>query len=122
MHDEDQAVLQQLKWSVQALAATPEVQLKLFPEFVCKPDELVLDFDQAATVWRESLEITREQLSALESIDATMDEMPPEIFTDEHVRTNVKWERLRQVAVNCLAAFGWPRDAPPEARSTYVPG
>ncbi len=34
-----------LKHSLQALAMPAEVQLTLFPDFVCKADELALDFD-----------------------------------------------------------------------------
>ena len=70
--DEDQWALEQLKWAVQALAAEPESQLRLFPDFVCKPDELVLEFDhwKQATIWRETLGITSGQLESLDAIES----------------------------------------------------
>ena len=43
------AILERLKQSVQLLACPPEIQLKMLPRFVCKADELALDFD----LWRE---------------------------------------------------------------------
>jgi hypothetical protein len=38
--------MRRLMLSVQALAQPAEVQLSLLPDFVCKADELALDFDQ----------------------------------------------------------------------------
>ncbi len=39
-------MMRRLKHSLQALAMPAEVQLSLYPDFVCKADELALDFDQ----------------------------------------------------------------------------
>ena len=48
-------IAEQLKWSLPALALPAEVQLRLFPEFVCIGDELVLDFDNWYHAYRDNV-------------------------------------------------------------------
>jgi hypothetical protein len=44
-------IFERLKHSIQLLASPAEFQLKMLPDFVCKADELALDFD----LWREAV-------------------------------------------------------------------
>lgn len=123
--NEDQRAFQQLKWAVQALAASAEDQFKLFPSFVCAACELLSDFENwhGATIWRSSLGITPEQRSALDAVKskiAGMRDTP--CFSDVALRDREDWKELRLCAASCLSAFGWARDLPPDGRSTYLRG
>ncbi len=99
--------LEQLKWSVQALAADAETQQRLFPVYACTMDELVLDFDNwfKATRWRDDLAISSDQSQALESIDRLIESMSREAFADGALQTHHDWQTLRAAAAKALRAF-----------------
>jgi len=123
--NEDEFSFQNLKWTVQALAASAEDQVHLYPSFTCPACELLSDFDNwyRATVWRESIEITIEQLKALDAIQAhieSMDETP--CFSTAALRNREDWLHLRNTASKCLSAFDWDLALPPEGRSQYIKG
>ena len=108
--------LRYLRWSLQALAASPSEQLALFPDAVAKADELVLDFDNCAAVVRErdDAALSESQLGALAAIDqhlATMSrlasELDADIWSEAALRDDPHWQRTRQLADEALAAFGW---------------
>jgi hypothetical protein len=123
--NEDEAAFQQLKWAVQALAASADDQAHLYPSFACPACELLLDFDDwhRATVWRKSLAITTDQRKALDSIQAQIDSMEETpCFSTVAIRDRADWQRLRDSASRCLELFGWERDLPPDRRSEFVPG
>lgn len=112
----------QIMWAVQALACTSEVQLKLFPDFTHKPDELVLDFDNwyQATKWRDDVGMTPEKLRSLEVLDSYIAAMPPKRFDEEFVIHGQDWARLRDLARETLEACDWPLETPPLDRAVYV--
>lgn len=117
--------MMKLMWAVQALAQPAGVQLGLFPDFACKADELVLDFDQCreAALLNEGDSMSVEQTSALASLDAMITSMSgPEQphWCDESIRNDDAWQSLRLLARATLRAFGWPDDVPPIGRSIYV--
>ena len=70
-------IFERLKHSIQLLACPPAIQLKLLPDFVCKADELALDFD----LWREIVlgnfgsELSTDQISGIESIDHALSDL-----------------------------------------------
>jgi len=108
--------LRYLRWSLQALAASPSEQLALFPDAVAKADELVLDFDNCAAVVRERDDagLSESQLGALAAIDqqlATMSrlasELDADIWSEAALRDDPHWQRTRQLAEEALTAFGW---------------
>jgi hypothetical protein len=112
----------QLMWSVQALACPAEVQLKLFPDFTHKPDELVLDFDNwyHATRWRDDVGMTPEKLESLAALDCFIGEMLPERFDEDIVINGEDWARLRDLARLTLAVCNWQVEVPPMDRAIYV--
>lgn len=112
----------QIMWSVQALACPAGVQLKLFPDFTHKPDELVLDFENwyQATKWRDDVGMTSKKLEALAVLDSFMEEMPPERFDEKFVIAGEDWEQLRDLARQTLAVCDWPLEAPPMDRAVYI--
>ena len=127
------SIPERFKWSAQALAVPAETQLRLFPDFVCKGEELALEWDQhyravSTDAW------TAEQLSATRSLDAKLEAMSrcgPDydeaLWVDDSVLScSPHWAEVRLLAAAVLDAFGWPSDPPPDdptdRGSTYVRG
>jgi hypothetical protein len=126
MHKVNRAsIFERLKHSIQLLALPPEIQLALLPDFVCKADELALDFDH----WRDVAvsnfrsEMMREELSSLQALDQSLSELTglgSQYWTDEQVRTSEKWRSIRGLAAAALSSFNWPRETPPSHADEYV--
>jgi hypothetical protein len=118
--------MQELRWALQALAQPAAVQLQLFPKFVCKADELALDFDNWCAVVQGQQTLTTEQRSALQSLDSllmtTSGRHNAPHWSDEALRHDPLWEEVRELARNALASFGWSSEVPPSNRSVYVSG
>jgi hypothetical protein len=76
-NDTRRGVREQFRWSLQALACDPDDQLTLFPDFVCKADELVLDYGHWSEVAlsRFAGEFSADQLATLKVIDDRIDAM-----------------------------------------------
>jgi hypothetical protein len=74
--------LEQLKWSLQALALPYDAQRSLFPSFACTADELALDFDHWCETARHQYSFTVDQLSALASVSAVLSAMTDEKDAD----------------------------------------
>jgi hypothetical protein len=67
-----QWIFDRMKHSLQALSLPASTQNSLFPEFVVRADELVLDFDhwRVCAVGNYRAEMTDAQLDSLAAIDA----------------------------------------------------
>jgi hypothetical protein len=113
---------QQLRRSLQALAASASVQRSLFPEWTVTADELALDFDHWVDVVQSNYEdgLEDEQRRSLQAIDeafAKMSrdaaELDADVWSETAVRTTEAWVTVRLLAGEALRAFGWPvEDAP----------
>jgi hypothetical protein len=115
--------LDQLKWSLQAIALPVDDRRQLFPSFVWVGDELALDF----SLWCENASkkhaFTRERLAALAAIDAVLSKMTQENnmeFWDEPGVDHPRWCQVREIAKEALIRFGWCLAWPPKDRSIYV--
>jgi hypothetical protein len=106
----------QLRWSLQALAATGSNQRNLFPDRVMTADELAFDFDHWAGVIRSTyeLDLSRPQAESLDAIAqklATMSrdgvEFDLELWTESALSTSEHWAGIRTLATSALEAFGW---------------
>src|SRR5215469_7153105 len=106
------AIFEHLEHSIQVLARPAEIQFGMLPRFVCRADELALDFD----LWREIVlhkfrsELSTDQTSCLEDIDRSLSElthMGPGHWTEDAVRESEEWKRVRKLATAALASFGW---------------
>lgn len=120
-------VFERLKHSIQLLACSPEIQLQMLPQFVCKPDELALDFDHWRHVALDNFrsDLTHEQLSYLDAIDASLVEltrMSSESWSEDAVRESGEWNAVRALAVAALESFGWPLKAPPSHANEFIGG
>jgi hypothetical protein len=119
-------IFERLKHSIQLLACSSEIQLKMLPQFVCKADELALDFDN----WREVAlnfrsELTTHQLSCLDAIDSSLSKLTrtgPESWTEDAVRESGEWKAVRTLAAAALESFGWPLETPPSHADEFVRG
>ena len=129
--DRCRGVRNQFCWSLQALASDAEDQLALFPTFVCKADELALDYDHWSEVARSLLadEFSPDQLAALTAIDGRLTamscggvEFEEDLWSEDALRARPQWEEVRSLARSALACFGWPAERPPQGRSFYVTG
>jgi hypothetical protein len=118
-------ILERLKHSVQLLAASPEIQLSLLPNYVCKADELALDFDLwlEITLHNSQTDLTTDQRSALTALNEKLGHLTAEgkqHWNDEAVRTSRAWQEVRNLAKLVLEAFGWPAETPPSHADEYV--
>jgi len=112
------AILERLRHALQALAATPEEQAELLPEFVCEADELALEFDNwlKEAIAKYAAEMSAEQIAALEAVDRLLDEMSGKhrtnLWTAAALRDDGRWSRVRSLACTALERFGWPAGVP----------
>jgi hypothetical protein len=116
----------QLQRAVLALAQPADVQLSLFPDFVCKEDELALDFEDGLheLVGHED-EITGEQRAAVEALDKIITGMSGKqnasFWTEKALRSHPTWDEIRSAAKAVIAAFGWELRCPPPSGAIYIP-
>ena len=124
-------VLDQFRWSLQALAANAEVQRSLFPGFVCKAEELALDFGQWSEVALRYFEVedSGEHIEAIRTLDQRLDamglqgvEFDEALWREEALEDRPQWEEVRKLAKLALSRFGWIVETPPYGRSIYAPG
>ena len=116
-----------LRSALQALAATPEIQVARFPDFVVVADELALDFDDALLMFRQgSPTLSPQQTAHLQALDTLLHEMSgaanASLWTLAALNTSPEWVTVRTHARELLVAFGWPLDPPPPTDNVYVPG
>jgi hypothetical protein len=123
-----QAIFQRLQHSLQALALPAAAQIALFPDFVCKTDELVLDFDhwRSCAVGNYRVEMTPAQLQSLAAVDTHIDipniDEYKSVWDESALYSHPFWEELRDLAIQSLNAFGWPQETPPSYAHEFVPG
>lgn len=115
-----------LEWSVRALAQPADIQLSLFPDFVCKGDELALSFEDGLyeLVGHED-EINEEQKAAIQALDALITALSGKHnadfwINDDAVRSDERWERIRVLARRAIEAFEWDPQAPPPSSAIYI--
>jgi hypothetical protein len=122
------ALLLRLKHALQALATSADSQLDLFPEFVCKVDELALNFDHwnRCVLSNDESALTNEQKSLLSQLDCILTEMSnrgnQSLWTETALRDNAEWESVRDMAKATLASFTWSVECPPSYKHEYVSG
>jgi hypothetical protein len=119
-------IFERLKHSIQLLASPPGIQLQLLPPYVCKADELALEFDH----WREialhnyGKEFGADQITAMTALDEKLEWLSVAVkdcWTDEAVSTSAEWQNVRHLAAAALRAFSWPLEIPPSYAHEYIP-
>jgi hypothetical protein len=122
------ALLVRLKHSLQALAMPADIQLSLFPDSVCKVEELALNFDHwsLCVLDNDEGQVSQEQKSFLRQLGSVFDEMGgtknQNLWTEEALHANPKWQEVRDTANATLVSFGWNSERPPSYEHEYVGG
>jgi len=105
---DQKGILDQFKWSLQALAVPASDQLSLFPDFVCKADELTLDFDHWYKVAESHIKFTPEQTQVLAELDERLSEMSrngslfsEELWTEKGLETSETLGKGSYAIANC---------------------
>jgi hypothetical protein len=125
---ENDSPILRFEWSVRALAQPAEVQLKLYPSFVCHADELALEFDECRQLAQPMLagRLDQRQGQLIETLDSYLQsisgQVNAELWTEEAMRTSAEWERVRGLANEILAAMGWSTSPPPLDRGAIYIG
>ena len=119
--------LRRLVASLQLLAAEADVQLSVFPTFVCKPDEIVLTFDECSVFSQELVDAELLSVRAevqLQRVDECIASLGDEdsIWSESAVREDPQWAELRQVARTALKEMGEIQQAPELGWMAFVPG
>src|SRR4051812_11136819 len=116
--------LERLEWAVRAIAQEADVQTTLYPDFVCVPDELALEFDEhfRKVVKRDGLEsLEPEQRTALECLDHKLAEMSgpehAELWKEDALRESDQWTALRMMARDVISKMGWSTTPPSKERA-----
>lgn len=109
-----------MKHQLQALALPAEVQLNLLPDFVCKGDELAIDYSHWCLVLlsNDSGQLTELQIALLTQLDNYFDKMSQlhdeSLWTDEAIKIMPEWAKIREMATGLLNSFQWPIEVPDE--------
>ena len=119
--------LNQLKWSLQALALPADQQVQLFPSFVWVGDELALDFYERRESALKEHHFTLSQLSALTELEAVLSKMGAETNMDlweegAALSRYPQWQEVRERAHQALEQFGWSLEVPPKNRGVIYVG
>lgn len=113
-------ILFQLEWILQVLSQEAEIQIQFYPDFVCIPDELALDFEHWSKRVMQNRKLSDKQKSSLEIIDKYFDEFKEDLWTLESLKSSDEWNNIRALARQSLSVFGWPVEIPSDNRSYYV--
>src|SRR5690242_9912457 len=93
-----------LQHATQTLALPAEAQLALFPDFVCKADELALDFDNwwRCIKARQEEMLSTDQVRLLQKIDTQLSQMSgmenADLWTEGALHDNPAWQEIRDLA------------------------
>jgi hypothetical protein len=121
-------MIERLVESLRALAAPANVQLARFPNVVCKPHELALDYADALLLASDcpQLQLTDAQHRALRTLDDLLADMSVtgqlELWTETALRDAPEWADVRRAALAALAALDHPYEPPGQSAATYVRG
>ena len=104
---------QQLRNCLENLASPGFIALSQVPEDSHKADEMALEFDNFYQAYIQNFghELSEQQRSELALVDdllSTMSESPDsQLWTDESVRSDPAWQRVRSASASALNTLGW---------------
>ena len=106
-------IARELRSALKALAAPGSQALASVPDGAIKADELALDYENFVHAYLGNFrdEILQSQRDALLAVDTMLQGMSgqenAELWTEEAVVSHPKWESVRYLAREALAALGW---------------
>ena len=115
----------EFKRTIMALASEPEIQDKLFPDFACKGDELVLEFDKAYRSIKEDVELSEAQKAELSQLDKFLEEHSGKNFENLYIDNSAIfsepfWADVRIIAKKIITVMNWAYEEPKPSGATYV--
>jgi len=118
-------MLNKMKWSTQAIALPPAIQVTLFPTFVEVADELALGWEEAfAELPHVEARLLPRQLQAIRRLDDYMLSISGQenghLWTMEALTSSKEWDLLRALANALLEQMGWPKTKPPDTDALYI--
>lgn len=118
---------ERLQRAVLALAQPADVQLSLFPVFVCTADELALDFEAAINAFfgfeEDIAKHERIKLDVLDRLILSKSGRAHEGFwTGDALLSDPTWDLIRIVAKSTAVAFGWELRRPSPSGAIYIRG
>lgn len=116
-----------LERAVLALAQPADIQLSLFPDFVCKADELALDFEEAINgVVEHDGDLADHERLAIDELDRLIlsqsGEKHLDFWTEEALLSDPIWEDIRNAARSAAETCGWELRRPPPSGAIYIGG
>lgn len=116
----------QLQRAVIALAQPADIQLSLFPDFVCKADELALDFEDGLyEMIGQEEQFSDEQRAAIDALDKLISsnsgERHASFWTEAAVREHPIWDEIRAAAKATASAFDWSLHSVSSTSVVYIP-
>lgn len=117
--------MEQFKNTIMALASSAEVQDALYPDFVAKGDELVLDYEEEFEKLDLNSVLNKQQREALEKLDRFFLEHAGEKFIDMYCDNSAlyndsRWNTIRHLANEFINAMGWQYVQPVNNNATYI--
>jgi hypothetical protein len=120
-------IAQRFEWSVRALAQPVEIQIDLYPEFVCVSDELALEFDEwrrrlfdcaIASNWPDAatrlIEVIDQQLEAMSG------QANEQLWSDQALAASAEWNQVRDLSRQLILEMNWTDEPPPAKRDIFV--
>jgi hypothetical protein len=117
--------MEKFKNAIMTLASSAKVQDSLYPDFVAKGDELVLDYDDALREVDIKSKLNTKQKTALNKLDAYLTEHSGEEYEEMYcdsasLYTDSRWEQIRELATTFIASMGWQYELPSKSNAVYV--
>jgi hypothetical protein len=117
--------MNKVKNALRALSAPAEIQDKLYPDFVAKGDELVLDYEEAKQECDFESSLSHQQLSAYRDLEDFLDQHAGKKYEEMYLETeslykDARWHSIRTLAKNLLDAMHWVYQPPESNGSIYV--
>jgi len=133
MNKPDQAkrnvAAKRFEWAVRSLAQPAHVQMQLFPNFVCKADELALEFDEWHRTYfasGASENLSPGQMRFISDLDSQLSSMSGEengeLWTDGALANRWEWTRVRDTAMALINEMEWNTAPPPIDRGDKFVG
>ena len=108
-------IIRRLRESVEVLASSPEDQVNWLIRERCPVDELALQFDDCLEAALATKKFGRCLVDNLRCLDAALDAMSVanngDLWTENAVRNDSRWDAIRRTAQRVLSQERWPTDA-----------
>ncbi len=117
--------MKEFKRTIMTLASKPGIQDKLFPDFSCKGDEMILEFNEAYQRIKNESTLSKVQREEFEILDEFIEKHSGKNF--EKLYTNNQaifsepfWSEIRSLAKNIITVMNWTYEEPKPSGAIYI--